>query len=77
MTNAIPGTPHKGASWEQCIFASPMANNITGYKLVYWSHKELLKLILWGIGPPLWWDRTEEPFNQIYGSWELLLLLSI
>jgi hypothetical protein len=29
-----PWRPHKGTSWEQCIFASPMAINVAGYKLV-------------------------------------------
>jgi hypothetical protein len=33
-----PWCPHKGASWEQCIFASPMAVTFIGYKLVYWSY---------------------------------------
>jgi hypothetical protein len=33
-----PWCPHKGASWEQCVFASPMTVNVAGYKLVYWSH---------------------------------------
>jgi hypothetical protein len=32
-----PWCPHKGASWEQCISASPMPINVTEYKLVYWS----------------------------------------
>jgi hypothetical protein len=34
-----PWHPHKGASWEQCMFASPMAINVTDYKLGYWSHR--------------------------------------
>jgi hypothetical protein len=34
-----------------------MTINVTGFKLVYWSYKALLKLILWGIGPPLLWDQ--------------------
>jgi hypothetical protein len=54
-----------------------MAVNVTGYKLVYGSYNELLKLILWGIGPLLWWDLTEDPFSQIYGNSELLLLISV
>jgi hypothetical protein len=29
-----PWHPHKGPSLEQCIFASPMAINVTGYKFV-------------------------------------------
>jgi hypothetical protein len=33
-----PWHSDKGASWEQCMFASPMAINVTSYKLVYWSY---------------------------------------
>jgi hypothetical protein len=33
-----PWHSHKGASWEQCTFASPMAINGIGDKLVYWTY---------------------------------------
>jgi hypothetical protein len=33
-----PWHPHKGASWKQCMYASPMAINVAGYKLVYSSY---------------------------------------
>jgi hypothetical protein len=36
--NRNPWRPHKGATWEQCLFAFPIAINVTGYKLGYWSY---------------------------------------
>jgi hypothetical protein len=72
-----PWCPHNGASWEHCIFASLMAINVAGYKLVYWSYNGNSETNIMGywttplVGP----DRG--PFSHIYGSSELLLLISM
>jgi hypothetical protein len=59
------------------MFASPMAVNVAGYKLVYWSYNGTSETNIVGywtspvVGP----DRGI--ISQIYGSSELLLLISV
>jgi hypothetical protein len=38
MTNAIPGTPIREPHGNNVYLLLPMAINVTGYKLVYWSY---------------------------------------
>jgi hypothetical protein len=51
------------------MFASPMAINVTSYKLVYWSYNGTSETNITVIGPLLLWDLKEGPFTQII--WKL------
>jgi hypothetical protein len=72
-----PWCPHKETSWEKCIFASPRAINVTGYKLVYWSHNGTSETYIMGYQTtPLVGPNGGAIYSDIW-KLELLLLLSI
>jgi hypothetical protein len=77
MTNAIPGTPIREPHGNNVYFLLQWLLMVQATSLCTGPIMALLTLILLGIEPPLWWDQTEEPFDQIYGNSELLLLISI
>jgi hypothetical protein len=77
MTSAIPGTPIREPHGSNVYLLLQWLLMLQATSLGIGLIMALLKLILWGIGPPLWWDQMKERFSQIYGSSELLLLISI